>query len=97
MKTLRGNGYPGIDMEINEIKNCVKDSVDESSVCNAVTRRTFTMPLLVSTVIFMVLGTCGKDTFLLYGPTIFTQLQVGIPTTVLSTLPWIGFASRSTN
>jgi hypothetical protein len=58
------------------------------------------MPLLVSTVIFMVLGTCGNDTFLFYGPTIFTQLQVGIPTPVLSTLPWIGmsfgFASRST-
>ena len=102
MKTLRGKGYPGIDMEIMEIKNCVKEreSDDKSSVSNSVTSRTFTLPLLVFTVIFMVLGTCGNDTFLFYGPTIFTQIEVGIPTPVLSTLPWIGFsigyASRCT-
>ena len=102
MITLRGNEYPGIDMEIIEIRNCVKEreSVDKSSVFKDVTRRTFTMPLLVSTVIFMVLGTWGNDTILFYGPKIFTQREVGIPTTVLSTLPWIGmsigFASRST-
>ena len=77
-----------------EIKNCIKEKefVNKGSIHNALSTRTFTMPLLVFTVIFVVLGTCGNDTFVFYGPTIFSKIDVGIPTPVLSTLPWIGFS-----
>ena len=94
LKKLRGNTYPGVDMEITEIRNCIKEnnSVEKGSISNALNTRTFTAPLLVFTMIFIVLGSCGNDTFVFYGPTIFSKIDIGIPTPVLSTLPWIGFS-----
>ena len=94
IKTLRGKKYPGVDMEIIEIRTCVKerDSISKGSAFGALKTRSFTTPLLVFTVIFMILGTSGIDTILFYGPTIFASIDIGIPTSVLSTLPWIGFS-----
>ena len=96
LKVLRGSKYPGIDLELMEIKTCVKDKEShgdgDRSIIEALKSRTFIRPLLTFTMIFISLGTCGNDTFLFYGPTIFTKVDIGIPSTVLSTLPWVGFS-----
>ena len=87
---LRGNKYVGIDLELTEIKKCTVDRQKNSS--ESMNSRTFLMPLMTFIVVFAMLGTCGNDTFLFYGPTIFSLIDVGIPAGVLSTLPWIGFS-----
>ena len=94
LKVLRGSKYPGVYLELLEIKTCVKDkeSKSEGLVTEALKKRTFTRPLLTFTVIFIVLGTCGNDTFVFYGPTIFTNIDIGVQATVLATLPWVGFS-----
>merc|ERR1719350_224158 len=98
LKALRGSKYPGVDMEIMEIKNCVKEkeSQEKGSVSTTLKSKQFNRPLLTFTVIFIVLGLCGNDTFLFYGPTIFNSIDIGIPAAVLSTLPWIGFCIGNT-
>ena len=94
LKVLRGSKYPGVDLELMEIKTCVKDKESESkgSVTKALKKRIFTRPLLTFTVVFIVLGICGNDTFVFYGPTIFRKIDIGIPPSVLATLPWVGFS-----
>merc|ERR1719507_523030 len=43
-------------------------------------------------VIFICVGSCGNDTILYYGPTIFSQLSLGsLPSDHLAALPWVGF------
>jgi len=93
LQYLRGKDYAGLDLEMIEIKNCVKqkESVKKTSALDAFKTRTFLMPLLVFSTLFFLLGMSGNDTFIFYGPTIFADIDVGIPTPVLNILPWIGF------
>ena len=94
LRFLRGTSYPGIELEVEEIRNCImeKDSVHKSSIFESFQARTFTKPLSVFSLIFVLLGSSGNDTIVFYGPTIFSTLNIGIPPTVLATMPWIGFS-----
>ena len=90
---LRGPKYPGTEEEMNEVRNCAKEKESSSSSSSeSLMSRIFLCPLLMMSVIFMVLATCGSDTILFYGPTIFEKISIGIPSTVLSIFPWIGFS-----
>ena len=66
-------------MELQEIKQCVKegDSLANKKVffCQAIQERTFRIPLATFATIFLLLGVCGNDTMVFYGPTIAAQVE----------------------
>ena len=71
--------YPGVEVELQEIKQCVKegDSLLASkkiSFWQAIQERTFRIPMATFATIFLLLGICGNDTMVFYGPTIFSQV-----------------------
>ena len=73
--------YPGLEVELQEIRQCVKKADDTKitkvSLLNALQDRTFRIPLATFAVIFFLLGICGIETMVFYGPTI--AAQVGDP------------------
>lgn len=93
LQTLRGQGYPGLTVELEEIRKCTKErqALAEASVGQALRSPSFRSPLILFSVIFFLLGTCGNDTMVYYGPTIFSRLDLGIEPGLLATLPWVGF------
>ena len=70
-------------MELQEIKQCVKEAAGSSngtkitkvSFCSTLHERTFRIPLATFSVIFLLLGICGNDTMVFYGPTIAAQVE----------------------
>ena len=70
-------------MELQEIKQCVKEAAVASNVTkitkvsfwSALHERTFRIPLATFAVIFLLLGICGNDTMVFYGPTIAAQVE----------------------
>ena len=94
LRRLRGKNYPGLEVEVEEIKQCIKarESQAEASFFEAICTRTFTLPMLMFTVVFVCVALCGNDTLMFYGPTIFAQINIGISSTQLATLPWLGFS-----
>ena len=68
--------YPGLEVELQEIRQCVKKADDkEISFWNALQDRTFRIPLATFAVIFFLLGICGIETMVFYGPTIAAQVE----------------------
>ena len=71
--------YPGVDVELQEIKQCVKevDSLANKKISfwQAIQERTFRIPLATFATIFLLLGICGNDTMVFYGPTIAAQVE----------------------
>ena len=91
---LRGSHYQGIQLEMDEIKQCIKkqETNAKASVKEALQTRSFLQPMTIFSVIFIFVGSCGNDTILYYGPTIFSQLSLGnLPPDQLAVLPWVGF------
>ena len=91
---LRGGQYPGIEVELGEIKQCIKEreSLKQASFAQAIGSRTFSRPMATFSIIFILLGICGNDSLVYYGPTIFFQLDTGLSPGLMATLPWIGFS-----
>ena len=99
-----------MEVELQEIKQCVKegDSLEEKKTfCwQTIQDRTFRIPLATFATIFLLLGICGNDTMVFYGPTIAAQVKnltshlthvspkvdVGVSKDWLAILPWIGFS-----
>ena len=46
--------------------------------------------MAILSAIFLLLGLCGNDTMLFYGPTIFSDVDIGLPYSLVITLPWVG-------
>ena len=94
LRRLRGKNYPGLEVEVEEIKQCVKarEALAEASFLEAICSRTFSLPMLMFTVVFVCVALCGNDTLMFYGPTIFAQINIGISSAQLATLPWFGFS-----
>ena len=94
LKTLRGKNYPGLEVEVEEIKQCVKarEALAKASFFEAICSRTFSLPMIMFIVVFVCVALCGNDTLMFYGPTIFSQINIGISSAQLATLPWIGFS-----
>ena len=94
LRRLRGKNYPGLEVEVEEIKQCIKarESLAKASFFEAICTRTFSLPMLMFTVVFVCIALCGNDTLMFYGPTIFAQINIGISSTQLATLPWLGFS-----
>ena len=90
---LRGSSYPGLEVEMEEINHCVKEQENKAkgSLGQALQSRSFLQPMAVFSVIFFCVGSSGNDTILYYGPTIFSQLSLGLPSNHLAALPWVGF------
>ena len=71
--------YPGLEVELEEIRQCVKKADDKKitkvSFWNAIQDRTFRIPLATFAVIFFLLGVCGIETMVFYGPTIAAEVE----------------------
>ena len=69
-----------MEVELQEIKQCVKegDSLEEKKTfCwQTIQDRTFRIPLATFATIFLLLGICGNDTMVFYGPTIAAQVKI---------------------
>ena len=93
LRRLRGQNYPGLEVEVEEIKQCImaRESLGKAPFLEAICARTFSRPMLMFTVVFVCIALCGQDTLVFYGPTIFTQINIGISSAQLATLPWLGF------
>ena len=69
-----------MEVELQEIKQCVKegDSLEEkeTSCWQTIQDRTFRIPLATFATIFLLLGICGNDTMVFYGPTIAAQVKI---------------------
>ena len=94
LKRLRGKNYPGLEVEVEEIKQCInaRESLAKTSFFEAICTRTFSLPMLIFTIVFVCVALCGNDTMMFYGPTIFAEINIGISSTQLATLPWLGFS-----
>ena len=92
LNRLRGGSYSGLKVEMEEIRQCVEETKSKDSFCQALTNKAFKIPFLIFTVIFFLVACCGCDTMVYYGPTIFSRLDLGLPSAQLSTLPWVGFS-----
>ena len=94
LRRLRGKTYPGLQVEVQEIKQCEKarEAQAQASFLEAICSRTFSLPMFLFTVVFVCLALCGNDTLMFYGPTIFAQINIGISSAQLATLPWFGFS-----
>jgi len=94
LRRLRGAGYPGVEIELEEIQQCCEDEKAQgnSSVLDEIRSRTFVIPMAIFTLIFILLGCTGNDTMVFLGPSIFSEVDVGLPAEVLTILPWIGFS-----
>ena len=91
---LRGPGYMGVEAEMSEVKHCLKASEalgSDQTLTQSLGARTFSRPLATFTVIFFLVGCSGSDTLVFYGPSIFSQLNVGISPGLLASLPCIGY------
>jgi SP family galactose:H+ symporter-like MFS transporter len=95
LRRLRGAAYPGLEVELEEIKQCVKEreGLAKASFLKALGTRTFSMPISIFTVVFICLGLVGNDTMIFYGPTIASKIDIGLPPSYLATLPWVGFTA----
>merc|ERR1711974_94120 len=86
--------YQGIQLELDEIKQCIKkqERNAKTSLKTALQTRSFLQPMAILSAIFVFVGSCGNDTILYYGPTIFSQLSLSsLPSGHLAALPWVGF------
>ena len=77
LRKLRGSKYKGVDIEVEEIKQIIeaRASLAHTSTLNALKDRTFKMPLVTLSGVFMCEACAGQETFLYFGPTIFSQVQ----------------------
>ena len=68
--------YPGVEVELQEIKQCVKEGDSKKiSFWQAIQERTFRIPMATFATIFLLLDICGNDTIIFYGPTIAAQMK----------------------
>ena len=68
--------YPGVEVELQEIKQCVEEGDSKKiSFWQAIQERTFRIPMATFATIFLLLGICGNDTMVFYGPTIAAQVK----------------------
>ena len=70
-----------MEVELQEIKQCVKEgdsllASKKTSFWQAIQERTFRIPLATFAIIFLLLGICGNDTMVFYGPTIAAQVKI---------------------
>ena len=70
-----------------------RESLAKASFFEAICTRTFSLPMLMFTVVFVCVALCGNDTLMFYGPTIFAQINIGISSTQLGFS--IGYATSS--
>jgi len=94
LRRIRGTTYPGLEVEVEEIKQIIKDreALAKATLCQALHTRTFIQPMAVFTMVFIFVALCGNDTMMFFGPTFFSKIDIGIPGPQLATLPWLGFA-----
>ena len=78
LQRLRGAGYPGVDLELDEIQQCCEDEKAQgnSSVLDEIQSRTFVIPMAIFTLIFILLGCTGNDTMVFLGPSIFSEVKI---------------------
>ena len=86
-----------------EIKQVIeaKASLAQTRTLNALKDRIFKMPLAILSCVF-VIQACAIMSwrrFLYCGPTIFSKIDIGLPSPFLATIPWfelaIGYAASS--
>ena len=88
---FRGSGYyRGLELEMEEFS---QSSEEDRPLTKALFTRSFSIPMGICTFLFMALACCGNDTLIYYGPTIFSQIDIGLSSGLLATLPHIGFTS----
>ena len=77
LKKLRGAKYEGVNIEVEEMKQIIKAraSLSQTSTWNALKDRTFKMPLASLSCVFICEACAGQETFLYFGPTIFSQVN----------------------
>ena len=86
---FRGSGfYSGLEVEMAE---CLECSEEDQPLTKALFTRSFSYPMGLCTFLFMALALCGNDTLIYYGPTIFSQIDIGLSSGLLATLPHVGF------
>jgi len=92
---LRGSTYRGADLEVDEIRLCtrIEEETSHESLKQTFSSAQFTRPLATFSIVFLCVGLAGNDTMVFYGPTIFSQMDLGLPPSTLATLPWIGFSA----
>jgi len=92
---IRGHNYCGLELEIDEINNVVNQKLDyvgQSSFLQCFTERSFVLPLLILSVIFIVIANAGMSTITFFGPSIFEKFNFGKSNKIMNVLPWIGFS-----
>jgi len=78
-RTLRGEAYMGIQNEIKEVLNVLKQTSDAKNVSRWVSR-TFLIPMGILILLFSTIGLCGLDAPLnLNGPRMFEEFGFHIP------------------
>ena len=75
---LRGAGYPGLELELEEIQQCCEEEKAEGngSLLEEIQSRTFVIPMSIFTLIFILLGCTGNDTMVFLGPSIFAEVKI---------------------
>ena len=75
---LRGSKYEGVDVEVEEIKQIIeaRASLAQTSTLKALKDRSFKMPLATLSCVLMNEACAGQETFLYFGPTIFSQVAL---------------------
>ena len=76
LRRLRGAGYPGVEIELQEIQKCREQETSQvikNSVFEEIKSRTFVLPMAIFTLIFALLGCTGNDTMVFLGPAIFSK------------------------
>ena len=75
LRRLRGAGYPGVEIELQEIQKCREQETSQvikNSVFEEIKSRTFVLPMAIFSLIFALLGCTGNDTMVFLGPAIFS-------------------------
>ena len=84
-----------------EIKQVIeaKASLAQTRTLNALKDRILKMPLAILSCVFVIQACAIRRRFLYCGPTIFSQIDIGLPSPFLATIPWfylaIGYAASS--
>ena len=95
LEKVRGSGYPGLEVEMEEIKKVTKarEALAQANFCQALSTRTFLIPMATFAVVFFFVACAGNDAIMYYGPTIFANMDLpNISAGVLNMVPWIGFS-----
>merc|ERR1712240_372184 len=75
------------------MKDCIiarNVDVIEDSFLKSITKKSFLHPMVILSVMFFLNPSSGGGTIIYYGPTIFSTLEIGLPSGLLTMIPWLG-------